>query len=73
MKRNDALKIINPLLGLLVINQILTGLFGGSLPHDLFEFLHEGGGFALAGVALIHLILNWNWVKATYFKRKPAA
>lgn len=73
MKRNDVLKIINPLLALLVINQITTGLLADDLPHEVFETLHEAGGYALAVVAGLHLILNWNWVKSTYFKRKPAA
>lgn len=73
MKRNDALKIVNPILAVLVVNQILTGLFGRSLSHGAFEVFHKDGGFVLAGVAVLHLILNWNWVKANYFKRKPAA
>lgn len=69
MKRNDALKIVNPILALLVANQILTGLFKHSLPHEGFEILHEGGGICLAIIAALHLILNWNWVKANFFKR----
>ena len=73
MKRNDMLKIINPILGLLVVNQILTGVFGRSLSREAFEILHKDGGFVLAGVAALHLLLNWSWVKATYFKRRPAA
>ncbi len=73
MKRNTMLKIVNPILGILIINQILTGIFGDSIPREVFEILHEDGGFVLAIVAALHLILNWNWVKATYFKRTPAA
>jgi hypothetical protein len=73
MKRNTMLKIVNPILGLLVVNQILTGVFGASLPREAFEIMHEDGGFVLAGVAALHLILNWNWVKANYLKRAPAA
>ncbi|MFA7257815.1 MAG: hypothetical protein WC047_09605 [Kiritimatiellales bacterium] len=69
MKRNTMLKILNPILGILVINQILTGIFAETLPHEAFEVMHEGGGFLLAGVAALHLILNWNWVKANFFKR----
>jgi len=72
MKRNTMLKIVNPILGILVINQILTGVFGRSLSLEAFEILHKDGGFVLAGVAAIHLILNWNWVKANFFKRPPA-
>ncbi len=69
MKRNTMLKIVNPILGILVVNQILTGLLGETLPPKAFEIMHEDGGFVLAIVAALHLILNWNWVKANYFKR----
>lgn len=73
MKRNTMLKIVNPILGILVVNQILTGVFGLALSYQAFEILHKDGGFVLAIVAALHLILNWNWVKANYFKRAPAA
>ena len=26
----------------------------------------------LAGLAILHVVLNWNWIKATFF-RKPMA
>ncbi len=68
MKRNDALKIVNPILAVLVTSQILTGVLGPSLPYQAFEILHKGGGYLLAATAVLHLILNWNWVKANYFK-----
>jgi hypothetical protein len=64
---------VNPILAVLVVNQILTGLFGRSLSHEAFEILHKDGGFVLAGFATLHLILNWNWVKANYFRRAPSA
>jgi hypothetical protein len=74
MNRNTLLKILNPLLGLLVLNQILTGLLADEIMQrspDAFEVLHVGGGVTLSIVVAWHLILNWSWVKATYFK-KPA-
>jgi hypothetical protein len=52
---------------------MFSGFFSGALPHEAFEILHEGGGIALAILVLLHLILNWNWVKATYFKRAAPA
>ena len=73
MKRNTMLKIVNPVLGILFINQILSGVFGRSLSREAFEILHKDGGFVFAAVAVIHLILNWNWVKANFFKRVPSA
>lgn len=64
MKRNSVLKILNPILALLFLNQILAGLFHQSLPRNVFEILHQGGGIILAVATLLHVILNWNWVKA---------
>ena len=69
MKRNAALKVLNPILGILMANQILTGLFHEALPHEAFEILHEGGGVVLAGAAILHVILNWNWVRANFFRK----
>lgn len=71
MKRNAMLKILNPLLGILFVNQMLTGIFNEALPHEAFEIMHEGCGFVLAVVALLHVILNWNWVKANFKKSRP--
>lgn len=73
MKRNTMLKILNPILGVLIVNQILSALFSDALPHEAFEIMHEGGGFVLATGILLHVILNWNWVKANYFRSGRSA
>ena len=70
--KNFILKIINPLLGVLLINQVLMGLLHDILPHKIFEIMHEGGGIVFAVVALLHVILNWRWIKANFF-RKPSS
>jgi hypothetical protein len=67
MKRNTVLKIINPVLGLMFLNQILTGFFHGSLSYELFELIHKGCAIIFLIIAVLHLILNWNWVKANFF------
>ena len=69
MTRSSALKAINPILAVLLANQLLTGFFADSLSRDSFEVLHQGGGILLAIVAALHLILNWSWVRATFFHR----
>lgn len=73
MKRNVLLKIINPLLGVLLFNQILTGLLSDVLPKEMFEVMHGGGGMAFAIVAVLHVILNWNWIKANFLHKSVAA
>jgi len=76
MNKITLLKITNPLLGLLVLNQVLTGLFANELfkvSPNAFGILHQGGGFVLAILVVLHLVLNWNWIKATYFKKHAPA
>ncbi|MBN1826053.1 MAG: hypothetical protein JW958_07290 [Candidatus Eisenbacteria bacterium] len=69
MRKNAVLKILNPILGLLLLNQLLTGLSRGGLPSEAFETLHEGGGIALAVVAVLHVYMNRNWIRAHYFRK----
>jgi hypothetical protein len=71
MQRNTVLKILNPVLGLLVLTQLTTGVTNGILPRHVFEILHTAGGFAVAAAVALHATLNWNWIRATYFKRAP--
>jgi hypothetical protein len=71
MKKNTVLKILNPILGVLLINQVLMGLLHDILPHKVFEVLHEGGGIVFAIVVILHIILNWNWIKANFFRKAP--
>lgn len=71
MTKRQLLKIVNPLLGILMVNQTLTGLCSDLMSFDLFHLLHKGG-WALAPLALLHLLLNWNWIRAN-FQKKPDA
>lgn len=66
MKRNSVLKIVNPILGLLLLNQVAVGLLHDILSHKTFEVLHQGGGIVLTVVAAVHVVLNWNWIKVNF-------
>ena len=70
MSKNKALKVVNLILLVLLINQVATGMLAGKLSHEAFEWGHERAAFVLLVVAAVHLVLNWNWVKANYFKKK---
>ena len=67
MKRNTMLKILNPVLIVLFINQAVTVLFHDELPFRAFQIFHKGGGAVLLILIAVHLVLNFNWVKANYF------
>ena len=70
MNKNRALKVVNLVLLVLIINQMVGAFLYSRISHELFVWGHERAGILLAVVAAVHLALNWNWVKANYFKRK---
>lgn len=75
MNRIAALKILNPVLFVLGFHQMVSGIVMKVAWSEKIGIIHEWNGYALILVVLIHLILNWNWVKLTYFKakKKPVA
>lgn len=64
MNKRTLLKIVNVLLAILILNQATSAFLHDFLPEDAFEFFHEGGGVTLFIIALIHVYLNWAWVKS---------
>ena len=73
MHKNTVLSILNPVLAILLLTQLLSGVFRGYLPDEAFEVVHEGGGILLVLCAVVHLALNWGWVRASIFRRKRQA
>lgn len=73
MNRIAALKFINLLIGLLSLNQVLTGIFQDLMPRHVFVAVHTTGGLSFAVLSVLHVILNWSWVKANYFRKEPPA
>lgn len=69
MKRNTALKVLNLILLVLLVNQAVTILFLPKLSHEAFEVLHKGGGAIFIVLAIVHFMLNLNWVKASYLPK----
>jgi drug/metabolite transporter (DMT)-like permease len=68
MDRTNMLKYINPVIAILIVSQLLSALSNDILPDEVFEAWHKGGGILLLIGVLLHLFLNWGWVKSTYFK-----
>ena len=70
MNRNFFLMILNPIVAILFLNQLLTGILHAVIPKGAYEFFHGGGGIFFAVAVVLHIVLNWNWVKVNYFKKK---
>jgi protein-S-isoprenylcysteine O-methyltransferase Ste14 len=68
MDKNAVLKVINPALALLVLNQPFSAFLMAVTGWDLFESLHVGGGILLVSAAVVHLMLNWRWVASNFLK-----
>ena len=69
MKKNTVLKVLNLILLAMFVNQAVTVLFREQLSLKAFQFFHKGGGAILLGLIAVHFILNFNWVKASYFPK----
>ena len=66
MQKNTVLKVVNPVLVVLILNQPFSGFLYSLTDWDAFETMHVGGGILLLMFAAIHLILNWKWVQVNF-------
>ena len=72
MKKSELLKIVNPLLALIFLSQALTGIFHGpvkEVSYEAYEIIHGIGGYVFVFLVVCHFILNWSWIRSTFFKR----
>ncbi len=68
MKKQKLLFATNILLFLLILNQLTTVLIKDFVDPEFFE-IHEIGGFLLIALVLVHLVLNWGWVRSNVFAK----
>jgi len=68
MNKTVMLKVLNPVLAVLLLNQPLTGLLYSTFDLEFFEGLHIGGGVTLLMAAAIHGMLNWSWIRANFLQ-----
>ena len=66
------MKILNPVLILSAFVQIASTVIRAIHYTELMNNIHQVNGWILIGIILLHLILNWNWVKSVLFARKKA-
>ena len=70
MRRKLILKVVNTLLAILFLDMAATGLLSDYIPYNTYQIVHAQVGKFFVLFAIAHLVLNWNWVKMTYFKKK---
>ncbi len=64
MKKLTELKTTNVILLTLFLCQAATGLAHPLFGDELFEILHPSVGVLLIITGIVHIVLNWGWVKA---------
>jgi hypothetical protein len=70
MSKVKWLKRVNVLLFVFLLLQASTAVLAGVI-GDLFEVVHPLGGGILVVLALVHLALNWGWVRSAILTKKP--
>lgn len=69
MNKKTGIKIVNIIIAVLILNQAASAILRGLIGREAFEVLHEGGGILLLMGIILHVILNWGWVRVQYFKK----
>lgn len=76
MNRFSVLRKLNPLLVVLSLVQASTGGIFLLAPMDFVRpdsgwlyYVHRFNGLLLVAMILVHVALNWGWIKANIFKR----
>ncbi len=70
MSKQKGLKIINIIMFFVIFGILISALSHDFIPEEIFENVHPVAGFTLVIFVILHLILNWSWVKSNYFKKK---
>ena len=70
MNRKRLLKIVNPVLFALTMNQLATGFRPRLYGTGTFRLMHKQMALILSVVLLLHLALNFPWVSNTYLRSK---
>ena len=68
MRKKTLLKVLNPILLVLVVNQLATGFRPRLYGPGSFKLMHKEMAVILSAVLAAHLLLNFTWIKSTYWK-----
>jgi hypothetical protein len=70
MDKMKWLKRVNVLLFFFLVHQAVTGLLADVMNGAVFAVMHPTGGILLVLCGLIHIGLNWGWVRSVYLTKK---
>jgi hypothetical protein len=64
--RLAVLRWLNSGLAVLIVFQLVSGLIPQSIPYAL----HRLAGFLVAAGIVLHVILNWQWIRSNLLPRR---
>ncbi len=70
MDKKTLLKIVNPILLILMVNQLSTGFKPRLYGPGTFRLMHKQMAVILSIVIVAHLTLNLAWIKSSYWKSR---
>ena len=70
MSKIKALKIVNSALAIVFLILVLTALFFQSIPYSIYRVIHPYTGYVFTGLVILHIILNFGWIKNNVLKKK---
>ncbi len=74
MDKRRLLPIVNALLALAFLMTATGGLIRyfapDAIPYGVFRLIHPLFGITLVLLVVVHIALNANWIKMTYFKKR---
>ena len=73
MDKQSILRKVNVIMAILLFLQPISGLLLAATDWEFFEGTHVIGGIALLCFAVIHLWLNWGWVRVNFLKASKSA
>ena len=75
MKKQKILKVLNMFLAITFLVVVIAMILYKFIPSELqgdetVLLIHGWGGRIFILLGILHFILNFNWLKAMYFKKK---
>lgn len=74
MNKTKWLKVVNPFLVLAFLAQLTTAVIMVLGIRSKINFLiHKNNGLVFLGLIIIHLCLNWSWIKTNFFEGRTVS
>jgi len=66
MNKKKALSIVNLLLLVFFLWTMITAFLHDLMSPELYQNVHPIGGFLFSVTSVIHIFLNWSWIKSNF-------